>query len=698
VNGKAIPLVLLLGSFLARAQEIEIAGGPNARIRAVSLFDEIQDAKERTAFRELWQTLEPAKQKAQASAFIAKYPHSVLLKEAYEIAARASVALGDDAGGLEWARLSLRLMPENPFLQVMVADVAARHGQYERATRAAREALNDLAPAEAPAAIAPGSWPGIRDELRETADFALGRAAGAAGRNREAERWLLEALRLRPDDYEAIYALGLIRLNTRDDDGAASCFAEVMKQSPGPLADAAAGQLRHIYERESQGAQTFEAFATSKIWRVPAPPTHAESRAASLGRYAGSAACRDCHANQYERWRQTGMAKMFRSYQPDFVIGDFSGVPLLERKARAVREGDQRYIEIRDGDTGKWARYRVDAVIGSKWQQAYATKLASGDLLVLPVQYSRVRAEWVNYWRIVDGENSPRADLDHFHGLPYGASYQRDCAPCHTSQLRYTDGEKVSFLEGGVDCEMCHGPSLAHVKSMHGGVTTEPRLAATEPPVDFGKLSPEQSVAICAQCHMQSAIHEPQSGGAVNYAESGGLFYRQFGTHLLSDFTRKAFYGDGRFRATTFIGEALVRSRCFREGGATCASCHDPHPENPSSNPKSLKYGDDSDQMCLQCHASKGVDVERHTLHAAATEASRCVSCHMPRNMDALLFRVRSHQIDEIPDAAMTVRFGESASPNACLDCHRDRDTRWLGTALAGWQNQAARFDTPRRF
>ena len=69
-----------------------------------------------------------------------------------------------------------------------------------------------------------------------------------------------------------------------------------------------------------------------------------------------------------------------------------------------------------------------------------------------------------------------------------------------------------------------------------------------------------------------------------------------------------------------------------------------------------------------------------------ASEASRCVSCHMPRNMEALLFRARSHQIDEIPDAEMTARFGAPESPNACLSCHRDKDARWLVDSMAAWR------------
>lgn len=87
--------------------------------------------------------------------------------------------------------------------------------------------------------------------------------------------------------------------------------------------------------------------------------------------------------------------------------------------------------------------------------------------------------------------------------------------------------------------------------------------------------------------------------------------------------------------------------------------------------------------MCVQCHKYLGERPERHTRHAANTEASRCVSCHMPRIMEALLFQARTHEIDDIPDAEMTGRFGNTNSPNACLSCHQDRDNAWLRAAIA---------------
>jgi hypothetical protein len=58
----------------------------------------------------------------------------------------------------------------------------------------------------------------------------------------------------------------------------------------------------------------------------------------------------------------------------------------------------------------------------------------------------------------------------------------------------------------------------------------------------------------------------------------------------------------------------------------------------------------------------------------------------MPRIMDALLFEARTHQIDDIPKAEMTLRFGQQESPNACLLCHAEKSPQWLSQQLSTWK------------
>src|SRR3712207_7404064 len=66
------------------------------------------------------------------------FPYTTLFRSAF----------GDPAAGLAWGRRALRLLPENPFLLVMMADVAAKLGEREYADDAARGALRYLAAAE----------------------------------------------------------------------------------------------------------------------------------------------------------------------------------------------------------------------------------------------------------------------------------------------------------------------------------------------------------------------------------------------------------------------------------------------------------------------------------------------------------------------------------------------------------------------
>ena len=75
--------------------------------------------------------------------------------------------------------------------------------------------------------------------------------------------------------------------------------------------------------------------------------------------------------------------------------------------ARMVIRSGRHYFDIKESD-GRWHSYPVDYTIGSKWQQAYATKLPNGQIHVLPIQYSAVEKKWLNYWKVIDAAGSER--------------------------------------------------------------------------------------------------------------------------------------------------------------------------------------------------------------------------------------------------------------------------------------------------
>ncbi len=241
---------------------------------------------------------------------------------------------------------------------------------------------------------------------------------------------------------------------------------------------------------------------------------------------------------------------------------------------------------------------------------------------MLPIEYNRLKKAWINYWKLIDPPGSPRTIINQFPRLSAATNYQQNCAICHTSQLRAASEqslplEHASFLQPGVDCEMCHGPSAWHVKQQAtGNVTVKDAL---DPPVDFRTLDHREGVRICAQCHRQSAVREMGKNSEMNYRTDGASFVPKTWSRPYDAFSRRAFYKDGRFRETTFIVEAFTRSACYRKGTAQCASCHAPHVPDFQVNQTSLKFKDEPNEMCLGCHKEYRERISEHSHHAAAT-------------------------------------------------------------------------------
>jgi predicted CXXCH cytochrome family protein len=630
---------------------------------------------------------DPGQRLEAARSFLSNYPDSWLLTEVYDIAAKACIEISDFRGGLVYASESLRLLPENPLLLVPVANVQVQEGLFREGATSARDALEYLEILARPSSIRETEWSPLKRRLQASSLYVLARIelvrSPAAGGERmdklhAAVADLAHAAELNPDDAEIEYLLGLAQVSLGDPDSAAGAFAAAARLS-GPVQAQALNRLRDLHRNAAD-------YPPTKTRVAPDQPM------TSPGRYAGSEVCRTCHTSQYEAWQQTGMARMFRPYRPENVFGDFAKHNRFEEAAgewpaRTFMEGGRYYFAARGSD-GKWERYPIDFTIGSKWQQAYATRLSDGEIHVFPVQYNKVERSWVNYWKVIDPPGSERADVGLFHTMGIQTNYQINCAPCHTSQLRTrrpgsTEPRDVVFSEGGVNCEMCHGPSADHVEAMQAGKVHARNLG--DPPVVFAKVDNREYLAICGQCHMQSAIREQGPQGEWNYSGARRAFYARYTSRPLTDFSRRAFYKDGRFRETTFIGEALMRSACYRRGQAQCGHCHNPHPTDVATNPTSLKHPNDPDQMCLQCHADYASRTEIHTHHPVTSDGSRCVNCHMPRIMNSLLFLARTHQIDDIPRADTMLRFGQKESPNACLLCHRDKDVQWIAARLQGW-------------
>ena len=666
-----------------------------------TVLDQAESEPERRALRALLNESDLRAKDSLAEEFLSAFPASPLLAAVYDIAAKSAIDLGELDRGIAHAEASLRILPENPLLLVALADAQAANQQFGRAATRASEALRHLDRFDKPSHFSASAWAALEPKLRSSCHLVLGRAAltqsfqeTGSAKARQIANAIERLTRSRFLDRtspQAAYLLGIAHGLARQQAKAESNLADAYRLG-GPLRARAQQELEKSYRaRPADTRGSFEDFVdgipSAQIQAEPAKRDEPSRQAAS---YAGSDSCRDCHSAIFDSWKQTGMARMFRQFEPANVLGNFESRSEFQAEDGVVvgRVGtlrDRPYMEFRDGQ-GQWQRHLVDYTIGSKWQQAYATRLPDGRIQVFPVQYNLLQGRWLNFWRVIDPPGTERSRLGEFHQMSRATNYQLNCASCHTSQLSTSKARHpTDFVqrESGVNCEMCHGPSADHVAAARAGQPL--RQGSNVSPLHFASLDAEEHVALCGRCHMQSNLFDLGPRGEVNFTGLPGAFFPPYKGRPINEFSHKAFHRDGRFRETTFIGESFVRSACFRIGGAHCGSCHDPHPADPEANPKSLKFLEEPDRMCLQCHREYAEKGARHTMHAPESRGSRCASCHMPKIMHALMFEASTHRIDDIPDAEATIRFGHDRSPNACLLCHRDRDPHWAQRHLANW-------------
>ena len=404
----------------------------------ISIADQIQNPAERSAFVALLNKQDPQKLLSLARSFLDTYPQSAFLAPVAEKAARSSFDLGVLQSGLDYAHFSLLLLPENPLLLVAVADVQAQLQQNEAAIASARNALDYLDRFDRPAAISAREWPALKRKQQATAWFVTGRALvneslqnSAAGARQPLLKQAISALSdahdLNPSDMEFVYLLGLAYRYANDLPHAVVEFSTVCRHGK-EFAAEAREQLGTIYNAAKPTPNTtFDDFVSNSERQaspiVKPPAIKAATSTIKPGAYAGSEKCTRCHVDIYHQWSQSGMAKMLRPYKRENVIGDFEknnefyvgdDIAIPKRKttnhaghddALSLRAWSSRVAVTTSTSwksDGRWHSYPVDYTIGSKWQQAYATKLPNGQIHVFPIQYSTIEKKWLNYWKVID--------------------------------------------------------------------------------------------------------------------------------------------------------------------------------------------------------------------------------------------------------------------------------------------------------
>jgi predicted CXXCH cytochrome family protein len=368
--------------------------------------------------------------------------------------------------------------------------------------------------------------------------------------------------------------------------------------------------------------------------------------------YVGSAQCKSCHEEIYERWKKTPMANVVRDPRehPEAIIPDFSKPdPLLT-----------------------FGKDDIAFVYGSLWKQRYFTKRGD-DYFPEPAQWDVTHKLWRPYF-VKNGADwwAPLYPPDNFQ-RPTGPT----CDGCHS--VNYDIATKTP-TEWNVGCERCHGPGSAHVQAKTRDTIINP-----------ARLDYVHANDTCIQCHSQGRPPTNPIGGKYYDWPVGfhmGLNLADFWRleeHKLGE-TSFTHFPDGTAHKNRMQGNDFVQSLMYNRGVA-CFSCHDVH---GTANPAQLR--EPTGEICLTCHGTNtqngphAASIEAHTHHKPGSAGSQCVACHMPK-IEQTIADVNVH--------AHTFRFITPADtdayniPNPCNVCHKDKSTAWAAEILKSWGDRS---------
>jgi tetratricopeptide (TPR) repeat protein len=372
------------------------------------------------------------------------------------------------------------------------------------------------------------------------------------------------------------------------------------------------------------------------------------------------------------------------------VLGNFNGAQFTNDGVTSsfFKKGDKFYVHT-DGPEGKTQDFELPYTFGVSPLQQYLVPFPNGRMQSFVVAWdSRSKDHDGQHWfHLYPDQKITSADPLHWTGRNQTWNYM--CADCHSTNLRKNfdlgkDSYATTWSDINVSCETCHGPGSNHVawarsrkkgsyKPSDGttGLVVDLRpasgsWASLEPDTGTmhwkGETRSRNQVETCAACH--SRRHP-----IVNNPRPGPAFLDTFVPSLLEE---GVYYPDGQILEEDYEWGSFVQSKMYHES-VTCSDCHDPHTAKLA--PVSLNA------VCGKCHSLQKFGSEEHHHHKAESAGALCVNCHMPTKTYMVVDVRRDHSF-RVPRPDFSVAYG---TPNACIQCHKDKSNTWAADAIVMW-------------
>jgi tetratricopeptide (TPR) repeat protein len=399
--------------------------------------------------------------------------------------------------------------------------------------------------------------------------------------------------------------------------------------------------------------------------------------------FVGSGKCKDCHKQEFDKWKGSHHERAMDVAAEETVLGDFNNA-VFEHfgvTSRFYKKNGGFYVRT-PGPEGKMGDFKITHTFGYFPLQQYLIPFSGGRLQCLPIAWDIRRKKW--YHLYPDKNIDPG---DWLYWTNQAQNWNGMCAECHSTDLKknydlQTSNYKTSWSEISVGCEACHGPGSAHIKWAELPEMARPDLVNAGLEVHTDRLGPQEQIAICSPCHSRRM----SLGDNIHHHAD----YMDYGVpQLLSE---GFYFADGQILEEVYVYGSFMQSKMAARG-VRCSDCHDVH------NIKRIKSGND---LCLQCHKEAVYDTKDHHFHKHTGESgdpiksssgevlfdvgtgAQCEHCHMPgRHYMGVDYRL-DHSF-RIPRPSLSIALGV---PNACNRCHADKSLQWSADFIKKWYGE----------
>ncbi|WP_350432578.1 multiheme c-type cytochrome [Shewanella sp. H8] len=391
-----------------------------------------------------------------------------------------------------------------------------------------------------------------------------------------------------------------------------------------------------------------------------------ENAVISRGEYAGAETCATCHQDKYNDWKGSRHATMLRKlYMDGNTITAPWGTetePLTftdsgKHQYTSFMKDEKYWVTIHDAvDSSNDLSFQIDAVGYKATQMFLSWDEANQNYITMPFIYWDWEASNPkepspdNQWTpLTSGIFFFNSDGSLFTGDKLELSkrafgFTNLCIECHTTGYEVTSweikdtvfGNRVipidntsKTVEFGIACEKCHGPGAEHARTMSPDDIIQPTK----------DLTGDQAGDECNVCHIAPiSLNSPaaiQKGYGYKFNADNPLGHGMFPNpgDNIDEFQGSSSDNVSYWPGTTIRrhirthGLELAESK-HGKYGMSCVTCHDPHSQE-------IKFGgeDDTDLLCISCHAEKDSSAHKLTSHTLADV--KCADCHMPWNKHA---------------------------------------------------------------